>query len=66
MIISHKNISAAPPTTPVSHVVVTLEPVEKSYWNYFAKKYSLENLIIKDMIHQGDRYYVCFSKKIDL
>lgn len=30
MIISHKNISAAPPTTPVSHVVVTLEPVEKA------------------------------------
>ena len=43
-----------------------LEPVEKSYWNYFAEKYSLDNLIIEDMIHQGDRYYVCFSKKIDL
>ena len=30
MIISHKIISAAPPTTPVSHVVVTLESVEKA------------------------------------
>ena len=39
-----------------------LEPIEKSYWLHISKQYFLENLIVKQMIHQKDRYYVCFSK----
>ena len=41
-----------------------LEPVEKSYWSKLANRHSLENLIVKQMIHQKDRYFVCFSKPL--
>lgn len=42
-----------------------LEPIEKSQWLKWANRYSLENMIIQQMNHQvqGDRYFVCFSKK---
>ena len=40
-----------------------LQPVEKSYWMKMAEKYSLVNLRMKQMIHQFDRYSVCFSKR---
>jgi ubiquinone/menaquinone biosynthesis C-methylase UbiE len=43
-----------------------LQPVEKSFWSKLAKnfnlEYKLENLIVKQMMHQKDRYFVCFSK----
>lgn len=41
-----------------------LEPLKKSQWVSWAKKYSLQKLVIKTMIHQGDRYFVCFSKRL--
>ena len=43
-----------------------LEPIEKSHWPKFAKKHFLENLIVKQMIEQKDRYFVCFSKRREL
>ena len=42
-----------------------LEPVEKSFWIKLTEKYSLENVIVKQMIHQKDRYFVCFSKPLE-
>lgn len=39
-----------------------LEPIEKSFWLSIADQYSLENLIIEQMLNQRDRYFVCFSK----
>ena len=41
-----------------------LQPVEMSFWSYLAEKYYLVDLKIKPMIHQHDRYYVWFSKRI--
>ena len=41
-----------------------LEPIEKSFWPLIANQYSLENLIIEQMLYQKDRYFVCFSKKV--
>ena len=41
-----------------------LEPVEKSFWSKLANEYSLEKLVLKQMIHQKDRYFVCFSKSL--
>ena len=41
-----------------------LEPVEKSFWTEITQKYSLENLIVKQMKNQKDRYFVCFSKPL--
>ena len=40
-----------------------LEPIEKSHWPPIVKKYSLENLRVIQMLHQMDRYFVCFSKR---
>ena len=40
-----------------------LEPIEKSHWSTIVKRYSLENLRVIQMLHQMDRYFVCFSKK---
>lgn len=40
-----------------------LEPIEKSYWTKIKKQYFLENLIVKQMILQKDRYFICFSKR---
>ena len=46
-----------------------LEPVEKAFWSKLAKhlnlEYELENLVVKQMIHQKDRYFVCFSKGLE-
>ena len=42
-----------------------LEPMEKSHWKTIAKKHLMENLKVKQMIEQKDRYFVCFSKKSD-
>lgn len=39
-----------------------LEPLPKSQWWDWARKYSLKDLKIDQMIHQRDRYFVCFSK----
>ena len=39
-----------------------LEPIEKSHWSRIVKKYSLENLRVIQLLHQMDRYFVCFSK----
>lgn len=39
-----------------------LEPIEKHFWLQLAKQYSLKNMFIQEMILQGDRYYVCFTK----
>ena len=41
-----------------------IEPVKKSYWSQLVKKYFLQNLVILQMVHQGDRYFVCFSKSV--
>ena len=40
-----------------------LEPVEKSYWSKVANRYSLENLVINQMLYQKDRYFVCFQNQ---
>ena len=40
-----------------------LEPIEKSIWLQWAKIYFLENLKIGQMMYQGDRYFVCFTKR---
>ena len=41
-----------------------LEPIEKSFWSEITKIYSLENLIVQQMMYQKDRYFVCFSKPL--
>lgn len=39
-----------------------LQPIAKVQWKKWAARYSLQNLKIQQMVHQQDRYYVCFSK----
>ena len=39
-----------------------LEPVKKSFWYEIASEYNLKHLLIEQMKHQIDRYFVCFSK----
>ena len=39
-----------------------LEPLPKSQWKDWALKYTLKDIKINQMIHQHDRYFVCFTK----
>ena len=39
-----------------------LEPLPKSQWKDWALKYTLKDMKIDQMIHQHDRYFVCFKK----
>ena len=39
-----------------------LEPLPKSQWKDWALKYMLKDIKIDQMIHQHDRYFVCFTK----
>ena len=39
-----------------------LEPVSKSFWYEIRQEYNLKHLIIEQMKHQIDRYFVCFTK----
>ena len=39
-----------------------LEPIKKTQWSKWANEYSLKNVVIKTLLHQDDRYYVCFAK----
>ena len=39
-----------------------LEPLPKSQWQDWALKYTLKDMKIDQMIHQHDRYFLCFTK----